>query len=274
MVIRLLAVDLDGTLTAKLPLIPVETTRALQEAMNKGVTVSLTTGRDYETAVRLTQQLKLNGPVICYQGALIRNPVTGETLLADYLPLDLSRQMIKFTRARKLPMVMYMTHDNFTEFPSIQMKETYQADGVSLSVVNNLLTLLDEDQKPIKFLFIQPKGQTKKVFQLIHPEFGREVTITRSSSLLVEAFARSVSKGRALQLVADYLQIPLDQTMAIGDHDNDVSMIEMAGLGVAMENGSRQVKDVADVIAPPVQAAGAAWVIRKYILDGDHDGNS
>jgi hydroxymethylpyrimidine pyrophosphatase-like HAD family hydrolase len=51
-------------------------------------------------------------------------------------------------------------------------------------------------------------------------------------------------------------------------------MIEIAGLGVAMENGSQQVKDVADVIAPPVQAAGAAWVIRKYILDGDHDGNS
>ena len=269
--IRLLAVDLDGTLTAKLPIVPVETVRALKEAIDREVTVVLTTGRDYETAIRLVRQLKLNGPVICYQGALIRDSISGETLLSDNLSLEMSRRVIKFARAKKLPMVMYMTHDNFTEFPSLQMKQTYDEEGVSLTTVNNLLTLLDEDQKPIKFLFIQPKGQTKKVYQLIQPEFGRELTVTRSSNTLVEAFSPSVSKGRALQLVADYLQIPLEQTMAIGDHDNDISMVEMAGLGVAMENGSVQVKAVADVIAPPVQAAGAAWVIRKYILDENHD---
>jgi Cof subfamily protein (haloacid dehalogenase superfamily) len=269
--IRLLAVDLDGTLTAKLPVVPVETVRALKEAIDKKVTVVLTTGRDYETAIRLARQLKLNGPVVCYQGALIRDSLSGETLLSDYLSLEMSRRIIKFARVKKLPMVMYMTHDNFTEFPSLQMKETYEDDGVSLTTVNNLLTLLEEDQKPIKFLFIQPKGHTKKVYQLVQPEFGRELTVTRSSNTLVETFSPSVSKGRALQLVANYLQIPLEQTMAIGDHDNDISMVELAGLGVAMENGSVQVKAVADVIAPPVQAAGAAWAIRKYILDENHD---
>lgn len=273
MSIKLLALDLDGTLTPDLSIIPTETRRVINQAMERGVKIALATGRAYAIAAAIARQLNLNAPVICYQGGLIRDHRTDETLLAEFVPLDISRRLIKFARAKKLPMVVYMTHDNFTEFPSSQMQHLFERDGVSLTIVNNLLCVLDEASQPIKFVFLQSKGQNDKVYNLVESKFGRVLTVMRSSDTLVEALWSSVSKGLALQMLADHFNIPMAQTMAIGDHDNDISMLQLAGLGVAMGNGSPAVKTAADIIAPPVSKAGVVWAIKKYILETNHDGN-
>jgi hypothetical protein len=96
--------------------------------------------------------------------------------------------------------------------------------------------------------------------------FESRMEIVRSHAKFVEGNPLGVSKGDALGRLADHLRIPQKQVMAIGDQGNDVSMIAWAGVGVAMGNGSRAAKAVADWIAPPFSENGAAVAIERFIL--------
>lgn len=271
MSIKLLALDLDGTLTANLTIIPTKTQRAVQAAMDRGVRVTLATGRDHRTASAIARRLKLNTPLITYQGALIRDHRNDETWHVEYMPLVESRNLIRFARSKKLPLVMYLSDGIYTEFPTAFMEDHFAADNVPLIIVNNLLAALDDDNRPFKFLFVQPAERRERVYRLLKPQFGRTLTVVRSSHILVELLWPAVSKGRALTILADHLGIPLPETMAVGDHDNDASLLETAGLAVAMENGTETVKALADAVAPPVEREGVVWAIERYLLEETDD---
>jgi Cof subfamily protein (haloacid dehalogenase superfamily) len=274
MQIRLLALDLDGTIVANLATISERIQTVIQAAMDKGVNVTLATGREYKISAKFARQLNINAPIICYQGGLVQDHRTDQTLLAHFVPADLSRQVIKFARANKLPMLLYTPQMPLAELPSALMREIFEQARSPFELVNNLLGALDEDQLPLKFLFVQPEAESERVCSLLEGEFGEVLTLTRSLETLVEATLPNVSKGAALQHLAERLNIPLTQTMAIGDQDNDVTMIKTACLGVAMGNASARAKAVADVVAPPLTEDGAAWAIEKYILDRGNDSNS
>lgn len=266
MTIRLLTIDLDGTLVTDVKHIPTRTRAAITAAMAQGVMVALATGREYRVAAKVAAELGLNSPVICYNGNVVRDYRTDELVSATFVPLDISRQMIKLARQQKYPLIMFMTRGNYTELPSSLMEETIAANGTRLKTANNLLTLLTEKKQPIKFLTVQPAAETAAVFQQMMTTFGDKLTVVQSAPIYVEAFWPTASKGAALRLLAERNQIPLEATMAIGDHDNDMSMLEVAGFSVAMGNGSPGAKAAADVVGPAVEAEGVAWAIETYIL--------
>jgi len=266
---QLLAVDLDGTIVADLSTVSGRVRAALQQAMARGVTIALATGREYAVTARFARQLKTNGPLICYQGGLVRDPRTGRTLLAHFIPADLSRRVIKFARARKLPMLLYTADEAFAELPTPLMRRTFERAGSPFSLVNNLLAVLNDETLPLKFLFIQPERESAGVRRQLQTTFGDALTITQSHATMVEATPPGVSKGAALRALAEHLGIPLSQTVAIGDQDNDAAMLSIAGLGIAMGNASARAKEAADVIAPPLSEDGAAWAIERYVLRKD-----
>jgi hypothetical protein len=95
--------------------------------------------------------------------------------------------------------------------------------------------------------------------------------VTRSHALIVEGNPLGVSKGNALQRLANHLDVPQTQVMAIGDQDNDIPMLAWAGVGVAMSNGSPASKAVADWIAPSLTEDGAAVAIERFVLNNSPD---
>ncbi|RME49846.1 MAG: HAD-IIB family hydrolase, partial [Caldilineae bacterium] len=214
---RLLALDLDGTIVADLSTISRRVRAALQQAMARGVTIVLATGREYAVTARFARRLKTNGPLICYQGGLVRDPRTGHTLLAHFIPADLSRRVIRFARARKLPMLLYTADNAFAELPTPLMRRTFRQAGAPFALVNNLLAVLNDDTLPLKFLFIQPEGESAAVYRLLQRAFGDALTVTQSHATMVETTPPGVSKGAALRALAEHLGIPLSQTVAIGD---------------------------------------------------------
>lgn len=265
--IKLLALDLDGTLVQNLSTMDPETTKILDEVMKKGVHVTLATGREYKITAQFAERLNINTPIICYQGGLIKNYKTDTALLMRVIAADISRQVIKFARANKLPMLLYTIENPYVELSSTLMEDLFaQADSPFL-IVNNLLSAVDDNQLPLKFLFVQPAHKTNTVYTMLQEKFGKNLTITRSLETMVEATLPNTSKGDALRYLANTLNISLKQTMAIGDQDNDITMLKTAGLGIAMGNASAAAKKAADVIAPPITAKGALWAIKKYILE-------
>ncbi len=269
MPIKLLALDLDGTIVSNLSQISPHVQQTITAVMRQGIYVTLATGREYTVTAKFARQLKLNAPVISYQGGLLADHRSGKTWFEHTIPAEVSRAVIKFARRHKLPMLMYTATAPCTELPSPLMRHTFlERAQTGFDTVNNLLSVLSHHEAALKFVFIQPEAQTDAVFDLLQTQFNPQLTVIRSLETLVETILPHTSKGNALMRLAEHLNIPLADTMAIGDQDNDVSMLTAAGLGVAMGNASPQAKAAAAVVAPPLAEDGAAWAIERYILNG------
>jgi hydroxymethylpyrimidine pyrophosphatase-like HAD family hydrolase len=96
--------------------------------------------------------------------------------------------------------------------------------------------------------------------------FANRLSVVRSHAIFGELTALGVSKGAALAALAERLHVPREQVIAIGDHENELPMIEWAGLGLAMGNAVAPVREAADAVIPPVTESGVAWAIERYIL--------
>jgi len=267
MTIKLLASDLDGTLVADLHQIPARTRAAIQAALDRGVEVTLATGREWNVTRKYMGMLGLSTPVICYQGALIFDPQSGQTIFSQGLSLPLTRRLIDLARTHKLSLHIFLNGKVYTEFPTGQSRALLGYIGSNIIEVDDLNQVVTSS--PIKAMIVHPPAGTGAMAGRLQAALGKDLSVFRSLEPLIEVTSPEVSKGRALAALAKYYGIAQSEVMAIGDQDNDIDMIEWAGLGVAMGNASPGAKAVADFVAPPVSEEGAAWAIERFILQKD-----
>ena len=265
MPIKLLALDLDGTLVADLHTIPPRTQAAIEAATARGVRVTLATGREWPITEKFAQMLNLTTPVICYQGALICDPHTGETLVSEGVPVPLAHQLVDLARSDNLALQLYFANTAYTERLTAQSQAIFAGIGTPIVEVPDLKQNITST--PIKGLIVHPAGETETLMARLRATLNGNLSIFRSLDTLVEITSPNVSKGRALAALAGHYHLSPDEVMAIGDQDNDIDMIDWAGLGVAMGNASPGAKAAANHIAPPVSDEGAAWAIERFILD-------
>jgi Cof subfamily protein (haloacid dehalogenase superfamily) len=228
--------------------------------------VTLATGRGFAPTACIAQELGLNAPLICYQGALIRDYRDGTSIHTAAIPLDLAQEVITISRTRRLNAQVYMS-DGLAYAAQVTSDIAYLADitQVPVTEVGDLAAWLD--QPPLKFLFYEPERDTHTLVGELQSRFNGRLQVVQSWDHLIEITGPDVSKGKALARLAAHLDVPRSATLAIGDQDNDVSMIAWAGVGVAMGNASPAAKAVADIVAPPLEEEGAAQIIEHYLLD-------
>jgi len=268
-VIRLLALDLDGTLIDDDMVIRSRVRRAIIAAQKRRVTVTLATGRMFDFTLPFARDLGITAPLICYQGGLIQALDSDVPLYRATMEPALMREVLRWQAQRGWHVVLYADDDVFLD--ERRYPETFYHDmlGERLVWVDDLHTVLKR-HKPVKFIiFIEPHEADHVEIEL-RQEFGGRMELTRSHALIVEGNPLGVSKGDALRRLAVHLDVTQAQVMAIGDQDNDTSMIAWAGLGVAMGDGSPAVKAIADWIAPPLAEDGAAVAIERFVLDAAH----
>lgn len=264
MIPRLLVCDIDGTLLGPDLTFSPRLRQALQAAQSRGTVVALATGRGFPSASRFARELELDTPRICYQGAEIRaqdgTPLHQATLSRTYLP-----QVIQFCQEEHLEMSVYYK-DQIYQSTRLYAQSFYDLwFSLPICQVDDLLTALPGD--PVKFIVTTPTEQKgDQVERKVRAMAAQKFQVMRSHAWFVEGLDRSVSKGNAVARLAKHLGIAQADTMAIGDSQNDASMIEWANLGIAMGNASPRVQAVADIVAPPQQEDGAAWAIEKFIL--------
>lgn len=263
--IRLLALDLDGTLIDETMAIPRRVRHAVIQAQEQGVNVTLATGRMLEATVPFALDLGIEAPLICYQGGLIQAPGAEAPLYRATMDPGLVREVLAWHAEHGWHIVLYA--DDALFIAERRYSESFYRDllGENLHWADDLVQVLDQ-HKPVKFLFIAEPAQADLIEVAMRQRFESRMEIVRSHAKFVEGNPLGVSKGDALGRLADHLRIPQKQVMAIGDQGNDVSMIAWAGVGVAMGNGSRAAKAVADWIAPPFSENGAAVAIERFIL--------
>ena len=272
---RLLALDLDGT-SVEGGLMPTpRVVQAVAAARERGAHVSLATGRPYGSASRYARAFGLDTPLICFQGALVKEMAGRcQTLFSEPVDEEPLREVIEMAEQRGLELTLYSEASIYLSRMSYPQAFYDLWFGAMLQPVNRLVDALplirSEGMVPLKGLFIGEPSANDGLLPELQARFGGRLNVVRSHPLFVEVTSPRATKGKALAFLAEYCGIPRSATIAVGDSGNDLSMVQWAGLGVAMANATPDVLAAADWIAPPVTEDGVVAVIERFLLGNGH----
>ena len=271
MAYRLLALDLDGT-AIELGQMPTPRVReAVAAAEARGVRIVIATGRPYSSARKYQAAFEVDSPLICFQGALVREVIGDRsTLLAEPLPQEPLADVIALVEQRGWEFNLYS--EDFIYLARTNHAESFYERWFGLpcapvqSLTDALKIMRDRGTAPLKGMFIGESALIDRLTPEVQERYGDRLAVVRSHTLFSEITARGVSKGSALAFLARRFGISREETIAAGDNGNDVTMIAWAGLGVAMANATPEAMAVADWLAPSVAQDGVAALIERFIL--------
>jgi Cof subfamily protein (haloacid dehalogenase superfamily) len=263
--IKLVAIDLDGTLLKNDLTISPRAEEAIKEATAKGVYVTICTGRMYASALPYIKQLEMKLPVIAYNGALVKHAATGEVLYRKLLPCPMATDIYIRAKKHKLHTNIYYNDDLYVDSLNDWADNYARKVGVDINIVENMVEFLQCD--PItKIVTIANPDALKFLRQELEEDYGEKLFITSSLPHLLEILNPEATKGKGLETVANYLDIPRECVMGIGDSFNDIEMFEYAGLSVVMANGEEEVKKIANYVTCSNDDDGVAEAIEKFVL--------
>lgn len=267
--VRLIVCDLDGTLVGPDLTLSRRVVKAVAEARARGVVVALATGRMYRSALRFARALDLDAPLICYQGAYVRElPQAGGRpgALLRELPLSAkaARMAIAWTRERGLDPHLNVADRLVMERGDEGAADYERLSGIDAEFVPDLLAAV---RGPVtKVLAVGPSGAPERLLPSARADFAGHAEVTVSHPEYLEFTAPGVTKGRALRWLARRLHVPLGAAMAIGDQHNDLEMLLAAGYGVAMAGAPAEVRAAARFVTVSVAEDGAALAIEALVL--------
>ena len=276
--IRLIALDIDGTLVDDELTIGERTIPAVRAAMERDVAVSIVTGRMVSSGLKFAETLGLTGPVVGYQGALIRAMPDltaeprrlGKLLLHTPLPGPVAQEIIAWTREHGLD--PHLNHlERFVVRADDPLADDYSAFmGHRAELTDDLLAWAARHPATKVMAVADPPIPTE-VAPLAREQFRGRADVTISHPRYLEFVAPGVSKGRAIRWLARRLHVPLGATLAVGDQWNDLEMIAEVGHGAAMPTAPAGVQAVARYIAAPVADEGPARLIEQLVLASPAD---
>lgn len=261
---RLIALDIDGTLYDSGKEIRPATLAALAEARARGAIVALASGRPQPGLARPAATLAGPGRpllLVCYNGARIVEAETGAVLHETPVPREAARRLLK--HAERFPVVPLVDDGRclyVTDPAAFRVAREAQNCGLEIRIVANVAEALDF--APSKVLFAAPGEVLSTVAAELAAPFLGEFSFVQSSSFYLEATVKGVGKGSALRALCARLGIAPAEVIAFGDAQNDISMIEFAGHGVAMGNACDELKAVADEITTTNDEDGIAETLR------------
>ncbi len=268
--IRLVALDLDGTLVGDDLALRPRTIATVRAVVDRGVHVALVTGRMTSSALPYARELGLRTPLVGLQGALVREmPGPGSRRLGRlllHLPLagDVARDAMAWCRAAGLA-----AHVNHLERMVIPADDD-RADDYSRWAFGPVLLVPDVDawvRGPVtKVISVGAPPLPERVLDRARADFAGRADPTVSHPMFLEFLAPGVNKGRAVRYLARRLGVDLRDVLAIGDQRNDIEMLLEVGTGVAMADAPEAVRSIARLVAPPLADEGAAQVLEELIL--------
>lgn len=263
---KLIAIDLDGTLIDHRLTVTPRVKHAIAAAQAQGVTVTLASGRMFRAMVPYARELDIAVPLICYQGGLVRHPVTEETTFHLPVPPDLAREVVALARAREIQVNAFADDRLHVENLTPEAEVYKRIARVEATVVPDLAAFLADNPSTKLVLVNLEESKTDSLVAELSAHFGNRLGITKSHPYYTEAIHPDVSKGRALTQLADELGIPMAQVVGIGDNLNDLSLVETAGFGVAMADGDPRVRAAADFVTTSYEEDGVAVAIEEHVL--------
>ncbi|WAM33406.1 Cof-type HAD-IIB family hydrolase [Caldicellulosiruptor morganii] len=259
--VKLVATDLDDTLLSKDLKIAEKNLRAIEFLKQKGVILILASGRPYPSVKKIAYDLGNLNPMITYQGALIYDPGTDRKLYGFEIQPDDAKKLIKLAKQENIHVHIYIDNVWYVEVFNEKVEYYRNLTGLEPVKVDDLHDFVNKSVT--KVLFFDEHQRLKRIKDNLPSEFLKKFNIMFSKPFFLEFTDVNASKGNALRFLAGYYNIKREEVMAIGDGDNDISMIEYAGVGVAVENATEKLKQVADFVTLSCDDGGFAHAIER-----------
>ncbi|MFC7321196.1 Cof-type HAD-IIB family hydrolase [Halobacillus campisalis] len=263
---HLIALDLDGTLLTDDKQINPQTKEVVLDAMNKGHVVCIATGRPHRASIDFYKELGLNTPMVNFNGALIHHP-NNKYWDALHSPLSI----------RTAHKIIHKCHELGVKNILAEVKDSIYLDQHDDEIMKIFQT---EDNNPVTVGRLQQNLKDDPTSLLIHPEEEKIKALRKELDTqaefiehrkwgapwhVIEIVRAGMNKAVGLQKIAHYYHIPKERIIAFGDEDNDLEMIDYAGVGVAMGNGIDELKKMANYVAGTNEDNGIGEFLTEYL---------
>lgn len=253
--IKAIAIDIDGTFINSDERIPPENIYAIEAAEEKGIKIIFASGRTLTSVKNFIRRFtRKDYPIIAYNGAMIEYE---QRLLENaVLPGKIASSIMNFCQKNGYYIQAYI-NDVLTVVKEERETLEYAEHADIVFDVNPYLIDFIEDNPPTKLLIIDSPQKTNFLLEKLRKDFP-EAYFVKSFPIYLEVMPRDIDKGNALKKLTESMGIELKSVAAFGDNDNDIGMLKIAGIGIAMENGTPGAKGAADLIAPSNNDGGFA----------------
>jgi Cof subfamily protein (haloacid dehalogenase superfamily) len=261
---KLVASDIDGTLlNSKKELTP--TNKAIiEEAIKNHVIFAISTGRPYITARKISDLFDYDLPLILYNGACVMTSQSHKVIYQHNL-----------TKQQALSIIKIINENNGTysfwknEYFYVNRIDSYILRYIKDTAIQPIMIHSDTDMDDITKIIWFDENPNLRLFQETLLQDLKEVNFFTSLPTYLEFVSEGISKATALEMVGKYYHICQEEMIAIGDGQNDISMITYAGLGIAMENAEKELKEKADFVTLSNDCDGVCYAINKFIFEGE-----
>jgi len=267
--IKLVACDLDGTLLDSNHEITEANRKVIEDLKGKDIPFVIATGRIYPSAAEFSKELGLETPIIACNGAVIKDPIKDEII--HHYPVKTNQMLTLIDICKKYDIYFHIytidtVYAERNERLMLKYNEWKKNDPkrslVKTAVVNDIKPIIESNIVYKLGIYVDEEGAKEA-----HEEMVKVPGITSCFSLttLVDIFNEDASKGIAVKALGDMYGLEKRHIMALGDNENDIPMLEHAGIGIAMKDARENVKEAADEITESNDRSGVAVAIRKHI---------
>ncbi|WP_013320914.1 Cof-type HAD-IIB family hydrolase [Gloeothece verrucosa] len=270
--IRLLVLDIDGTIAGVSNQVSETVKQAVQAAKSQGIQVAIATGRMYHSALRFHAAIGSDLPLIAYNGAWIQDPKTGtrhrHIPVSPPVALTLLNYFEQPEWRTSLDAFCYINDQLYVRQFNDYTDRYAQRSGVEAIAVGDLRNVIAETPTTKVLALCQDGDIAQQLLTSVQVLYkSDELYITQSSPTHFEATNPEATKGTAVRYLAEeILGLSAAQVMAIGDNHNDLEMLKYVGVSVAMGNAPTAVQQIAHWVAPDIENHGVAAAIEKFLL--------
>ncbi|QVK18657.1 HAD family phosphatase [Mycoplasmatota bacterium] len=272
MTYKAIVLDLDGTLMTSKNQIPDKTKNMLIKIQEKGIKVILASGRPMHgllKASKILQLKKYGGYLLAYNGGQIIDMKDDSLIFDSYLDMNTILELYDKSRLLNTSLLAYNDQSILTEDNDQYIQIESEINDLVINQVDNFKDALKTTS--VKCLMTGEPTHLANVEIQLKAMYQNQLSISRSMPFFIECMPKGINKGNCLSILLKKLNIDKNEVIACGDGYNDISLIEAVGLGVAMGNGCKPVKDKAKYITSSNDEDGIVQVIEKFILNNKKD---
>lgn len=262
---RLVAIDIDGTLLTDDYRLTEQNKEVLYTAAEAGVTVVLCSGRAPHSVTPILSEIGIEGYYVAHNGAVAVHSGTQEMLLENGFFMEDVQAVMEYCHMRGIHTDFCTAFDMYTE--SMERDDVREMYAKYLAMPKVIADPLSLRERLVKFTLFGKEKELDCAYDDLSA-LNLPVQLLRSGPFYIDVIERTTSKGAALNHLASHIGVPLSETIAIGNYYNDLTMLSIAGVGVAVANAPEDVKAQADLVVASNNDSGVAEALTRLVLSG------
>ncbi len=263
--VKLLVFDVDGTLVNDNQELGKKTIDAIKKVQEKGIAVTLATGKIFPSVESVIRALEIKIPLILANGAVVQKP-DKEVIFGQFLDVDFVDAITKYDHNYGCELALFISDNIFVKEENYNTEHITEMFREKVEAVGEWAAVKDHFSEMCKAIWINRLNRENvgKLTEMLENRYGGKVSLSAGSPESIEAMPAGVSKQAGLMHLVDYLHIPVESVMAFGDQQNDMGILEAAGTAVAVENAIDSVKAISNYVVGSNNEEGPAQFLADH----------